>query len=207
MTYRPDPAMLPKLGTVVELLPQSVPISQKFELQPAYLAQLPGGELYFDSELQLDTDGWPGPPGSTEPTHQDETSLRYASGESLDANRVSFFVLPLPASWPDQFGITIGDYAAILYKSHISFAVYGDQGPAGKIGEGSIQLFRELGQERIKRDGSIWDTGMGPRVVTIVFPGSGDGQRHFADEQALIADMTTKAKSLFTALGGKPDAL
>ncbi len=117
-----------------------------------------------------------------------------------------FFVLPLPADWPAQFGIVIGDYAVVLYKTHIAFAVFGDQGPAEKIGEGSIALFRQLGQERIKQNGHVWDTGMGPGVVTIIFPGSGKGQRHFADEAALSADVSSKAKLLFVALGGKPEA-
>ena len=36
--------------------------------------------------------------------------------ESLDANRMPYFVLPLPKSWPPQFGISLGDYAAVLFK-------------------------------------------------------------------------------------------
>lgn len=206
MTYSPPSQVLPKLGTIVSLLPGATKINQVFKLAPKYLAKLPGGELYLDSELQLDTDGWPGPSGGTDSTHQDKTSLRYADGSSINANAVSFFVLPLPASWPAKYGISLGDYAAVLYKNHISFAVFADQGPANKIGEGSIQLFRDLGQERIKPNGHVWDTGMGPDVVTIVFPGSGKGQRHFAGQAALVADMQSVARARFTTLGGSPDA-
>lgn len=203
MTYAPPTQTLPKLGTIANLLP-GTKIQQNFALQPKYLATLPGGSLYLDSELQLDTDGWPGPPDGTDQTHQDQTSLRYAGNGSINANEVPFFVLPLPAAWPQQFGIALGDYAAVLYRHYLSYAVFADQGPASKIGEGSIELFRRLGQERIKPNGHVWDTGMGPDVVTIVFPGSGKGQRHFADQAALLADIASVAQARFVALGGHP---
>jgi Fungal chitosanase of glycosyl hydrolase group 75 len=206
MTYKPDPPTLPKLSAISALISSAIPFTQAFALPPKFLATLPNGQLYLDSELQLDTDGWPGPVGGTEPTHQDETSLRYQNDKSINANAVPFFVLPLPSSWPAQFGIALGDYAAVLYKNYLSYAVFADQGPKAKIGEGSIELFRRLGQERIKSNGHVWDTGMGPRVITIVFPGSGKGQRHFVDQASLIAHLEAKGRSSFIALGGKPDA-
>jgi Fungal chitosanase of glycosyl hydrolase group 75 len=206
MTYAPDAPTLPKLSAISKLVTAAIPVSQTFALRPKFLAKLPGGQLYLDSELQLDTDGWPGPPGGTEPTHQDETSLRYNDDKSINANTVPFFVLPLPISWPAQFGIALGDYAAVLYKNRLAYAVFADQGPKAKIGEGSIELFRRLGQERIKPNGHVWDTGMGPHVITIVFPGSGKGQRHFANQTSLITDLEVTGRASFTALGGDPDA-
>jgi hypothetical protein len=206
LAYVPPTPTIARLGAIAGQIAAATPIDQDFELMPAFLARLPGGQLYLDSELQLDTDGWPGPPGGTDADHQDDTSLRYRDGISVNANAVPYFVLPLPIAWPARFGISLGDYGVVLHKSRLAYAVFADEGPANKIGEGSIQLFRALGQERIKPSGKVWDTGMGPKVVTIVFPGSGKGQRHFADEATLLADLRTVGRTQFLALGGNPDA-
>jgi hypothetical protein len=42
----------------------------------------------------------------------------------------------------------------------LGFAVFADLGPTKKIGEGSIELLRQLGEERIKADGRIRNAGM-----------------------------------------------
>jgi hypothetical protein len=206
LAYRPPAPTIAKLGAIAGQIAAAAPIGQDFDLMPACLARLPGGQLYLDSELQLDTDGWPGPADGMDSAHQDDTSLRYRGDGSVNANSVPYFVLPQPPAWRAQFGIGLGDYAALLYKSRLVYGVFADEGPADKIGEGSIQLFRELGQERIKANGKVWDTGMGPGIVTIVFPGSGKGQRHFSDEASLIADLRTVGRAQFLALGGSPDA-
>jgi hypothetical protein len=206
LAYDPPAPTIAKLGAIAAQIGAAAPIDRDFDLMPAFLARLPGGQLYLDSRLQLDTDGWPGPAGGMDEAHQDDTSLRYRDGISVDANAVPYFVLPLPPEWPAQFGISLGDYAAILHRSFLAYAVFADEGPQDKIGEGSIRLFRELGQERLKANGHVRDVDMGPRVVTIVFPGSGKGQRHFADEASLLADLRTVGRAQFLALGGDPDA-
>jgi hypothetical protein len=204
MTYAPPAPMQPKLATITALVAGATPIDADFDPEPAYLATLPGGELYLDGALELDTDGWPGPEDRLDKDHQGETSLLYSDGGSINANAVPFFVLP--QFWFTGYGIALGDYAAVLYGGEIAFAVLADEGPVQKIGEGSIELLRRLGQERILDDGGIWDTGMEPPVVTIVFPGSGKGQEHFPNEAALIADLEAEGRRRFIALGGAPDA-
>ncbi|MEA3054309.1 MAG: hypothetical protein QOG72_3212 [Sphingomonadales bacterium] len=206
MIYAPPPPMLPKLAAIAALVEDSTQIEQDFRLQPKYLATLPGGELYMDGELQLDTDGWHPPPNIVlDDDHDDETSLRYRDDGSIDANAVPYIVLPLPQSWAADRGVALGDYAAVLYGSRLAFAVFADEGPPDEIGEGSLELFRRLGQERV-RELDVWNTGMEPPVVMIVFPGSGRGQRHFPDQAALLADMDSVARERFIALGGEPDA-
>jgi hypothetical protein len=202
MTYLPDTRLLARLGNIASALGQAVPIDKEFELEPAYLAILPGGELYLDSRLQLDTDGWTAPDDDLDDSHNDQTSLRYANGSYVNANEVPFFVLPGPESWAEAYGIRVGDYAAVLFETLITFAVFGDTGKSYKIGEGSIELLRRLGEERILDDGSVWDTDMGPGIVTIVLPGSGKGNDYFATQEALIADIEAVGRERFASLGG-----
>jgi hypothetical protein len=107
----------------------------------------------------------------------------------------------LPTNWPAQFGISLGDYAAVVYKQTVAFAVFADFGPRNKLGEGSVQLLRQLGEERI-RYGRVINAGMGPGVVTIVFPGSG-ARADRKSQTTLIDAISTKGRSLFSELGGQ----
>ena len=59
MPYNPPAASLNRLATIVQKIAQAKPISKDFTKPPKILAKLPGGEIYFDSALELDTDGWP----------------------------------------------------------------------------------------------------------------------------------------------------
>jgi hypothetical protein len=198
--YQPSPANKAILGKVIGLLKQASPIEQTFELEPAFLAVLPGQCLYFDSELQLDTDGWPEGKGKGDKHWNPKTSLRYADKKtSLNANQVPYFVLPSPVSWANDRGIFLGDYAAIIYKGKVTYAVFGDEGPEDKIGEGSIQLLRQLGEERLKPNGTVINAGAGPGIVTIVFPGSGR-KADLADQATLVAAIQSEGARLFKQL-------
>jgi hypothetical protein len=198
--YNPPSTALPVLGDITNLLPSARRIMQGFVVPPKILAVLPDGQLFFDSEMQLDTDGAPEVSGDA--THQTETSLRYSDGTSINANRVPFVVLPLPISWSKQFGIGLGDFAAVIFGGRISFAVFADFGPKSKIGEGSLELFRRLGQERIRSNGSVHDVGMGPGVITIVFPNTA-GATDLENETALLTAVQSRGSDLFTKIGGK----
>ena len=203
MAYQPDPLAAGRLGAIAQKLADATPIPNNFHPAPRFLGQLASGEVFFDSALELDTDGWPDGDGAGDDDWQPDTSLRFADHGSLDANRVAYFVLPLPPSWPRQFGIELGDYAVVVFKSHVAFAVFGDRGPRTKIGEGSIELLRRLGAERLRPDGTVINAGMGPRVVTIVFPGSGKLSDR-TDEPSLIQSIDVTGKQLFVALGDNP---
>ena len=156
--------------------------------------QLKGGALFFDSDLDLDTDGERDPDIVYEPTHQDQTSLRFPGGRSLNANTIPFFVLP--GGFGGQLGIQLGDIAAVLHNGHLEFAVFADTGPRRKIGEGSIALHRALGFERVRANGRIRDIGIDRDVLTIVFPGSGNGEPQTPDAIRALG------RERFTALGG-----
>ena len=198
--YEPNQANKAVLGKVVNLLKTAAPISQSFELPPAFLGILPGQCLYFDSELQLDTDGWPEGKGKGDDDWDPKTSLKYADRKtSLNANVVPYIVLPLPKSWASNRGISLGDYAAVIHKGNVTFAVFGDEGPADKIGEGSIQLLRALGEERLKPNGTVINAGTEPGIITIVFPGSGKAA-DLKDQATLTAAIQSEGARLFKEL-------
>lgn len=198
--YTPASKNRARLGNVLNLLAEARRIERSFALQPRFVATLPGGQLYFDSELQLDTDGWPEGRGKGDSSWQPETSLRYERGRgSINSNTVPYMVLPHSAGWVTQLGIALGDYAAVLYRGEVSYAVFADGGPNNKIGEGSLQLLRELGEERIRGNGTVLNAGAGPDIVTIVFPGSGRVADR-ADEASLLGAIRTNGARLFNAL-------
>jgi hypothetical protein len=62
--------------------------------------------------------------------------------ERLKPNGRILNVLPLPKSWASSRGISLGDYAAVVYKGKVTYAVFGGEGPDDLIAEGSIQLLR-----------------------------------------------------------------
>jgi hypothetical protein len=197
MTYQPDPASLRILGNIPALLATARPIPGEFERQPAMLVQLETGEIYMDSELQLDTDGWPGG-ANGDGTHLDGTSWNYTGGPPINANKVPYFVLP-KGGWETPFRISLGDYAAVIYKTKLAFAVFADRGEPFRIGEGSIQLLRKLGFERINANGSVNNSGTPPGVITIIFPGSGK-KRVYPNQTALLAKLNSEAKTFLDNL-------
>jgi hypothetical protein len=199
-SYRPDPKAAGLLGDIVRLLANIKPIPNSFTAVKL-LGTLPEGQLYFDSELQLDTDGWPDGKGRGDPDWQPTTTLTYEDDTPINSNNVPFFVLP--KQWSSQFNIKLGDLGAIIYKDKIAFAMFADVGPASKLGEGSLSLLRRLGAERLKADGKVINSGMGPGVITIVFPGSRPVSRPI-NEATLLDYIDQNGKDLFVRLGGNP---
>ena len=203
--YTPPEQTLDHLGEIAGLLEIATPIDKNFVPldHVRALFKLPDGQLYFESNLDLDTDGKESPGIIYEISHQDKTSLRYPNNDSLDPNAVPFFVLPGLHSGVGPTKMTLGgmtfalgDIAAVLFEDKIEFAVFADFGPPGKIGEGSIALHRSLGHETIRPNGRIRDVDIERHVVTIVFPGSGDGTPQTPDA------IREQGRALFTTLGG-----
>jgi hypothetical protein len=202
--YSPDPASLPALKDITQKLQAGDPIKQTFVKQPTLLTQLSSGELCFDSGIELDTDGWPDGKGAGDSSWQPTTNLTYHGGGAINANTVPYFVLPLPSSWPSKFGISLGDYGAVVCKNRLVFGVFADRGPSNKLGEVSMELLRKLGQERLK-NGHVINAGLDGHAITIVFPGSG-APADRADEATLLTAIDTKGRQLFDGLGGDSGA-
>ena len=192
MSYQPPAASLGRLGPIADLLEHSTRIEHHFVKGGKAIYKLPGGQLYYDSLLDLDSDGsrW----AAHDATGQSDTSLHQPDGKPVDSDAVPFFVLPGHGFY-QQFDIHMGDVAAVIYKDKIEFAVFADHGPSKKLGEGSIALHRSLGHETIRHD-KFHDEAIDRDVLTIVFPGSGNGKPQTPDEIRAIG------RRLFTELGG-----
>lgn len=88
-------------------------------------------------------------------------------------------------------GAKLGDFAAVIFKGRVAFAVCADIGPADHLGEGSIALANGLGIPSNPRNG-----GTGQEVTYVVFPGSR------ADWPLTQAQIDQRAATLFAAWGG-----
>jgi hypothetical protein len=127
-----------------------------------------------------------------DPTGQSSTSLQYRDGTSLDPTALSYFVLPIGFDGRHP-GVHLGDVAAVIYRGHVAYAIYGDRGPRTKIGEGSIALARALGIDPSPTHG-----GTGGGVTYLVFPGS--GTRHPLTQ----AEIDRRGAALLHRAGGRP---
>lgn len=140
---------------------------------------LPDGQLYFRAGMEIDADGSPRAKLLDPLYGQSRTSLQYSglTGQDrfLDAEKIPYIVLP--GGFAEQFGIEVGDLAAVFFHHTLVFAVYADVGPAGKLGEGSIRLAELCGHQPWKNwsgDESFSTHGGIPAgdVEYLVFPGS-----------------------------------
>jgi len=87
----------------------------------------------------------------------------------VDALRIPYIVLPTGL----HAGVQLGDLAVVINgrNDRMAFAIYADNGPSSRIGEGSIALARQLGVSSSPRSGGVEDN-----MLYIVFGGS--GKRH-----------------------------
>jgi hypothetical protein len=189
--YAPPGPSVSRLGSITELLKDGIPLANSYQGVTTVL-KLPGGQLYYDSHLDLDSDG--SRFANQDPTGQSQTSLHQPDGKSVDSDAVPYFVLPRTGLY-QHFGIELGDVAALIYRDRVEFAVFADKGPKRKLGEGSIALHRSLGHDPI-RNGRYHDEAIEDHVITIVFPRSGDGNPQTPDR------VRTIGRDLFTQLGG-----
>jgi hypothetical protein len=125
------------------------------------------GEADGDPVVQTDADPAPGFYVSTtsleDPNCDQKDPRRYVNAEA-----VNFIVLPGRLG----LGAKLGDFAVVIRPGTgaYDYAVYGDVGPANKIGEGSIALAAALGVPSSPKSG-----GVGHGIVYIVFSGSAQG--------------------------------
>jgi len=192
MDYIPPRASLSRLGTIAKILAQSTEVEAQFSKGGKAIFRLPAGQLYYESLLDLDSDG--SHFAAKDKTGNAETSLHQPDGTPVDSEVVPYFVLP--KHFAKHFGIVLGDIAAVVFIDRVEFAVFADHGPRDKLGEGSIALHRSLGHEVI-RDGTFHDEAIDENVITIVFPKSGNGTPQSPDKVRQIG------RELFAKLGGK----
>jgi hypothetical protein len=196
--FQADPASAPLLGDILALIGSAQPVKQRFA-GVTFAGTLSTGQLVYQSELQLDTDGWPDGKDRGDSTWRPDTALQYADGSFVNANAVPYFVLP--GNWFAQFAIKVGDLGAIVYGDKLALAVFADVGPKNKLGEASLKLFRQLGEERLRLNGQVINSGMAGGVITIVFPGSKPAMA-YQNESSLLNYIHDRGSALFAQLGG-----
>jgi hypothetical protein len=166
------------------------------------LCRLPGNQIFYDSQLAVDTDG--SRFAAVDATGQAGTAWN-PGGKAVDADQVPYFSVNMPTFYNPAVGIKKGDIAAIIYRGVLAFAVLADVG--GKnLGEGSLALHRALGNERVVGRGTkherFIDQGIPAGVLTIAFPGSGRGHVAWCTAASIIANGRAAWQLLLASTGG-----
>ncbi|GAB3434292.1 peptidoglycan-binding protein [Flindersiella endophytica] len=128
------------------------------------------GGVFWTADLDIDCDGQRTTQcnENTDPWFQPETACVQSDGLPLNSAGLPFIVVPLASSTWDYrtAGIGCGTVAAVVYGDRVAYAVVGDLGPAGAIGEGSYELAEQLGVDPDPRVGGA----SGAVVSSILFP-------------------------------------
>ena len=166
----------PSAGQLLAKLTNCQQISNgKFSTDEGQGATVPvcqtGGVVFFTADMDIDCDGQ-----RTAQCNEDtdccfypDTAYHTSTDQPLNAAALPYVVLPSPSSKWDfgQYGIDGGSVVAVIYNNQVEYAVVGDTGPTGIIGESSYATAANLG---IDPDPSTGGTD-GP-VSYVVFPNS-----------------------------------
>ncbi|MFD5231144.1 glycoside hydrolase family 75 protein [Streptomyces qaidamensis] len=105
--------------------------------------------VFWKADMDIDCDGRPGPRCNrrTDPYFAASTAYAQSDGRPLSAERLPFIVVPAPSSLWDyrDHGIGGGSVVAVVHRDRVQYAVVGDTGPQGIIGEASYATAKALG--------------------------------------------------------------
>jgi hypothetical protein len=124
----------------------------------------------------------------------------------IDAAAIPYFVLPPDVTEAGK--IALGDIAAVWYPQSktVVFAVYGDGGPGGKLGEGSAKLHEMLGHGVYVVKGGVKRAAVGIEegVTFVIFPGSAGKAPVGYDDVKWLASIQAAGKTLFQGQANAP---
>ncbi|MCH5671909.1 glycoside hydrolase family 75 protein [Streptomyces gilvus] len=127
--------------------------------------------VFWKADLDIDCDGRPGPRCNrrTDPFFSAATAFQQSDGRQLSAESLPYIVVPAVSRvWNHgSHGVRGGSVAAVVYRDRVQYAVVGDIGPRGIIGEASYATARGLGITPDPRGG-----GAASGVTYIVFKDS-----------------------------------
>lgn len=127
--------------------------------------------VFWEADMDIDCDGQVSTVCNTrtDPSFQPQTAFQGSDGTYLDSAEVPYVVVPGPGPlWNyTTAGIKGGGVAAVIYGGKVRYAVVGDTGPTGIIGEGSYALAKALGIDPDPRTG-----GTASGVTYILFRNS-----------------------------------
>jgi hypothetical protein len=151
-------------------------VSNSYKPTESRIKILENGAIYFKSDMDTDADGSPRAL-EIDPYGQLGTSLNSDNGwqgssDNVNAETIPYFVLPL--NFASVSGITckLGDLGLIRWQGREVFAIYADQGPKNKIGEGSIKLVESLGENPWNASKTKIISGIEFGVEYLIFPRS-----------------------------------
>ncbi|RVU22329.1 hypothetical protein EOT10_23105 [Streptomyces antnestii] len=108
-----------------------------------------GGAVYWKADMDIDCDGRPGRHCNrrTDPFFTGMTAYQDSRGGRLSSERLPYVVIPGASRvWnPAADGIRGGTLAAVVYRDKVQYAIVGDTGPKGLIGEASYATAANLG--------------------------------------------------------------
>ncbi|MEU3556128.1 glycoside hydrolase family 75 protein [Streptomyces fragilis] len=108
-----------------------------------------GDVVHWTADLDVDCDGLRTRLCNerTDPYFRPDTAFHQADGMPLRADRLPYVVVPEPGrAWDHATaGVDAGDPVVLLHGDRIAYAVVGDLGPAGIIGEASYAAAKALG--------------------------------------------------------------
>ncbi|WP_406390944.1 glycoside hydrolase family 75 protein [Streptomyces sp. NBC_00887] len=129
------------------------------------------GAVFWEADMDIDCDGrvTAACSGKTDPSFLPDTAFRTSGGKPLDSARLPYVVVPGPGPlWNHtRSGIVGGGVAAVIYRGKVQYAVVGDTGPTGIIGEASYAAAEALGVDPDPKTG-----GTASGVTYILFKNS-----------------------------------
>ena len=155
----------------------------------------------YSSKFSVDGDG-SGGKQKGDSAFQDSTSLHLNDGNppskknALNSLTYPFAVLPLPPKSSNTLnfqalGLDVGDIGIAFFgRGQAAPFIYGDEGPPLQVGEGSIQMAKDLGMDWEGKMNTSPATGgfnenemrtYAPGVLHIAFPGSRDRADRITD--------------------------
>jgi hypothetical protein len=129
------------------------------------------GAVFWKADMDIDCDGIRTTQcnETTDCCFLPDTFCHSSTDSPLNAAQLPYVVVPSPSSTWDyrNYSIGCGTVVAVIYNNQVEYAVVGDTGPTGIIGEASYKTAADLG---INPDPSNGGTDSG--VTYIVFQGS-----------------------------------
>lgn len=112
----------------------------------------------------------------------------------IDARKVPY--IALPKNFATRFGVHLGDLAMVANRANgrSAYAIYADEGPGGRVGEGSIALAKALGIPTNPRHDGV-ENG----ITYLVFPGSEPRMR----DRVTARSIRLSADRLYRRWGGR----
>jgi hypothetical protein len=133
------------------------------------ICTLPGA-VWWTSAMSIACDGGRSAPCNTSTGYSPDTAGTDSMGQPLDASTLPFVVVPQASDGFDYSvaGLTFGSVCAVIYQGRLVYAIVGDEGGKGIVGEGSFALAEALSIDDDPQTG-----GVSSGVTYILFTGPG----------------------------------